>query len=252
MSPTKYLLTGDEMSAQIGEVEKLSKELITYIPNAQKAKSQPAKEILFASFAERVLGVRPEEFSEKMETPVASKLWLVKGRVDAVFGNLLIEFKVDLDKELDDAKDELKKYFQSFKEKFPSTHYVGIATDGTRFRVFKPVFNAKGAVQSIEQIDSLDLEKEQSHPEKIFLWFDSYLYVSEKIVPTTDDHRRRFGVESPTFAFMLDEEVAKEIESHFRELVEDAAKSGKPIPKQSNVYEGIVKKGWESVKRSRK
>ena len=36
------------------------------------------------------------------------------------------------------------------------------------------------------------------------------------------------------------------------ELANDAAKSGKPIPKQSNVYEEIVKRGGESVKRNRK
>jgi len=53
-------------------------------------------------------------------------------------------------------------------------------------------------------------------------------------------------------SFTLDEEVAKEIENHFRELVEDAAKSGKPIPKQSNIYEEIVKKGWESAKRGKR
>lgn len=53
-------------------------------------------------------------------------------------------------------------------------------------------------------------------------------------------------------SFTLDEEVAKEIDGYLRELVGEAAKSGKPIPKQSNVYEEIVKKGWESVKRSRK
>ena len=33
------------------------------------------------------------------------------------------------------------------------------------------------------------------------------------------------------------------------ELVSDAARLGKPIPKQSNVYEEIVRKGWEQVKR---
>jgi hypothetical protein len=53
-------------------------------------------------------------------------------------------------------------------------------------------------------------------------------------------------------SFTLDEEVAKEIDGYLRELVGEAAKSGKPIPKQSNVYGEIVKKGWESVKRSRK
>lgn len=53
-------------------------------------------------------------------------------------------------------------------------------------------------------------------------------------------------------SFTIDEQVAKEIDGYLRELVSEAAKSGKPIPKQSNVYEEIVKKGWESVKRSRK
>jgi hypothetical protein len=32
----------------------------------------------------------------------------------------------------------------------------------------------------------------------------------------------------------------------------EAAKSGKPIPKQSNVYEEMVRKGWEVVKKERK
>jgi hypothetical protein len=53
-------------------------------------------------------------------------------------------------------------------------------------------------------------------------------------------------------SFTLDEAIAKKIYGYLRELVTDAAKSGKSIPKQSNVYEEIVKKGWESVKRSRK
>ena len=53
-------------------------------------------------------------------------------------------------------------------------------------------------------------------------------------------------------SFTIDEQVAKEIDGYLRELVSDAAKSGKPIPKQSNVYEEIVKRGWESVRRSRK
>ncbi len=96
------------MVTKISEVDILKRELTTYLPNTQKAKSQPAKEILFVSFDERVFKIKPEEFSEKMETPVTSKLWLVRGKIDAVFGNLIIEFKVDLDRELDAAKDELE------------------------------------------------------------------------------------------------------------------------------------------------
>jgi len=53
-------------------------------------------------------------------------------------------------------------------------------------------------------------------------------------------------------SFTIDEQVAKEIDGYLRELVSEAAKSGKPIPKQSNVYEEIAKKGWESMRRTRR
>lgn len=50
----------------------------------------------------------------------------------------------------------------------------------------------------------------------------------------------------------IDQEMAREIDLYHREIVVDAAKTGKPIPKQSNVYEEIVKKGWESIKNERR
>lgn len=53
-------------------------------------------------------------------------------------------------------------------------------------------------------------------------------------------------------SFTLDEEVAKDVANYHRDLVAEALKSNRPIPKLSNIYEEIVKKGWESMKRSRK
>ena len=50
----------------------------------------------------------------------------------------------------------------------------------------------------------------------------------------------------------LDEELAKEIDGYLRDLVKEAADSAERIPKQSNVYEEIVRKGWEVVKKERK
>ena len=38
----------------------------------------------------------------------------------------------------------------------------------------------------------------------------------------------------------IDEDLAKEMDSYFRKPVAEAAKSGKPFPKISNVYEEIV------------
>jgi hypothetical protein len=53
-------------------------------------------------------------------------------------------------------------------------------------------------------------------------------------------------------SFTLNEGLAKEIDGYLRRLVTNAARSGKPIPKQSNVYEEIARKGWEAVKKNRK
>jgi len=49
----------------------------------------------------------------------------------------------------------------------------------------------------------------------------------------------------------IDGDLAKEIDAYLRKLVVEAARSGKPIPKQSNVYEEIVRRGWEAVKREK-
>ena len=50
----------------------------------------------------------------------------------------------------------------------------------------------------------------------------------------------------------IDKEIADEIDAYHRKLVVEAAKSGKPIPKQSNVYDEIVRKGWDTMKKRKK
>jgi hypothetical protein len=50
----------------------------------------------------------------------------------------------------------------------------------------------------------------------------------------------------------IDGSVAAEVDAYFRKLVAEAAKSGKPIPKVSNVYDEIVRRGWEQPKKEGK
>lgn len=47
----------------------------------------------------------------------------------------------------------------------------------------------------------------------------------------------------------IDSKIAKEIDEYYREKVKEAATQGDSIPKLSNVYEEIIAKGWESVKK---
>ncbi len=47
----------------------------------------------------------------------------------------------------------------------------------------------------------------------------------------------------------IDSKIAGEIDEYYRERVKEAATQGDNIPKLSNVYEEIIAKGWESVKK---
>lgn len=50
----------------------------------------------------------------------------------------------------------------------------------------------------------------------------------------------------------IDERTAKEIDDYFRSLVVQKAKSGEPIPNLSNIYEEVIKKGWEAARKERR
>ncbi|MCV0400161.1 MAG: N-6 DNA methylase [Nitrosarchaeum sp.] len=183
-------------------LEDIEKELPVYTSTIKDKYSENSKAMYFSSFITKMFNVEPAEID--MEVPTKSFFLGLRGRIDALLGHLILEFKKDLRNSIEEAKEELIKYLQSYHEKFPEEDYIGIATDGILFKVFQPIFDfsehhEKVAVKGLEEIDSLDLEIERE-PEKIFLWFDSYLFSADKITPTSLDIKKRFGVLSPTYA----------------------------------------------------
>lgn len=183
-------------------IDELGELLPKFVKNARDARSQPAKQILFTKFLDDIFDIQPEDLD--MEVPVTSKVMLVRGRIDTVFGDLIIEFKVSLERELEDAHTELIKYFQAFREKYPKQKFVGIATDDLSFIVYRPKIE-NNLVTDIIEIDRLDLDERMKEPEFVYLWFDAYFFVSKKVIPTSTDIRKRFGIDSPTFHSFVDE-----------------------------------------------
>lgn len=178
----------------------LKKELPFYINDVKNKHSENSKSMAFSSFIQKVFGIQPSELD--FEVSVDSKIMQLKGRIDAVFGNMLIEFKRDLSKGLDDAKEELKKYFQAYHEKFPGSKYIGIANDGILFKVYQPIKH-NDVVTELEEIGSINLET--STPEDVFNWFDGYFFTSSKIIPTSEHLKQSFGINSPTYAVIRQE-----------------------------------------------
>lgn len=185
-------------------IHRLREHLPNYLSQVKQRTTQTSRMVLFADFLQKVFDVSLEEFSRQMERAVVSKVLLVRGRIDAVFGGLVIEFKVNLVRELETAKEELVKYLQSLLEERPTQSYLGMATDGVAFRVYKPKIDTELRVAELTEIDALDLSREDDL-EKIYLWFDAYLFAAQMVPPTTEDLKRRFGAGSPTFAFVQDE-----------------------------------------------
>ena len=47
----------------------------------------------------------------------------------------------------------------------------------------------------------------------------------------------------------IDSRIAREIDDYYREKVKEAATQGENIPKLSNIYEEIIAKGWDIIRR---
>jgi hypothetical protein len=66
---------------------------------------------------------------------------VLKGKVDNLYGNLVIEFERDLGKMLPEAKEQLQKYMACLwsEEEERKVNYLCLATDGIDFHVFHRV-----------------------------------------------------------------------------------------------------------------
>lgn len=103
-------------------------QLASYYEQAAAAakKHHDTRRALFLNFLRESFNVDPHEVELERRIRVDE----VRGRIDALFRNIIVEVKSDFDRERDDAKRELKKYFAA--QARPSD-YIGILTDGRRF-----------------------------------------------------------------------------------------------------------------------
>jgi len=189
-----FNLMSDQMSSS-------SLSLINYIEMAKKTQTHPGKLAVLARLLEEVFGVRLEDLLPGIEKKIGSRILGVRGRVDLLYSNVIFEIKVDLEKELEDAKEELKKYFQALLEANPNAKLVGVATDVINFKAFIPIVE-NGIVKDVKEVSSISVEK--ASPAEAILWLDSYIFSKPKIKPTATDLRVRFGSGSPTYAIAIE------------------------------------------------
>ncbi|MBI4334379.1 MAG: N-6 DNA methylase [Chloroflexi bacterium] len=111
----------------------------------------------------------------------------VHGRIDALLGRTLFEFKSDLRREGGEAGARLPAYL-SQREKETGAHFVGVATDGADFTSYE-----------LRDGILLALESFRNSPDKpgnardLVAWLGSVVAVGKELPPNSQDVRRELG-----------------------------------------------------------
>ncbi|MBI4282733.1 MAG: N-6 DNA methylase [Chloroflexi bacterium] len=122
----------------------------------------------------------------------------VHGRIDALLGRTVFEFKADLRRELRDAERKLPDYL-SQREAETGEHFVGITADGAMFIPYK--LRAGKLRQLPPHTTSVE------HPRDLLAWLSSAVAVSADLEPTPETVQRELGRNSLAW-FLAREELA--------------------------------------------
>lgn len=166
------------------EFESRFQEYLGHIEEAKLRKAHHDQlRSIFIGFLTQAFSVRYEEFELEKGVKAAK----VRGFIDALYQDIVFEFKRDLNAEREKGLAELTSYLYSLRD---GTHF-GVLTDGLLFEVYILKEN------KLEQIDSIALKTLSS--DETFIWFDAFLFSEKEITPTSQDIVKRFGDTSAVF-----------------------------------------------------
>ena len=159
-----------------------------YLAAIREAKNKGASHdylrSVFIDFARKSFNVDPVD----VELEKGIKGTTLRGSIDALYQDIVFEFKRDLKIERDKGKEELERYLRSLGNK---QVYFGVLTDGLIFEAY--LLQDDG----LAKIDEVNLEKLST--EDAFLWFDAFLFSEKELAPSSQDVVKRFGDTSPVF-----------------------------------------------------
>lgn len=171
--------------------ESFATELGDYIDRIAEAhaKDQPERHLshLFLGFISDAFGVKYQDI--ELERHITMSKVQKHGYIDALIGDLIIEFKRNIKTQTGRNLEQLQSYMRDM----PDSHrYIGMLTDGIDFRTF--ILDEAGIAKEIDGFNIASADAEA-----VFLWLDAYLFSRQEIEPTADDMVQRFGINSPTF-----------------------------------------------------
>jgi len=194
-----------------------SERLAQYLVETNKVHTEASKAHYFLIFIRDIFSDIDAKYSYQLfpylENYLRNKKGTlgIRGRADALLGNLIIEFKDELTVgKLKTAKEELTKYisiiWSNEKEK---PKYLLIATDGIQIYVYRPklvhmkLFESEADTEitpdriSLEPLSRIKLDRVDEND--VYIWLDRYFLYRQLQLPTTENFLNTFGKESPVF-----------------------------------------------------
>jgi len=164
-------------------------EFENYLQATEVANTHAGKLIAFSEFLNSIFGVSSYDIVPNVEQYIKSGgILALKGRMDFRLGKTIIEFKINLSKELKVGLEEITRYTTILRKKGEKIGHC-IITDGKTFKVF----SMKEDPREIREIDFTTV-----HYDKAIGFLDTYLF-SEKKIPTAIDLNMKFGPGSIVF-----------------------------------------------------
>ena len=186
--------------------------LAKYLYEISRAGSEAGRAFHFLEFVRGVYKEVDMEYLERLHPDLErhiklkNKTLMVRGRVDAFLGNLIIEFEQNLDvAKLEEARSQLKRYVsilwsQNAKVRTP---YLAMAGDGNNFIVYRPrtrIIEGNTVLPEavlLDEIDRIDLRR--TKPGDAFAWIDRYVLYRTRQPATAENISREFGLDGPAF-----------------------------------------------------
>ena len=121
----------------------------------------------------------------------------VAGRIDALAGNVILEFKDSLTAgKLDDARNQLRRYAGIFHDKGDARRYTLIATDGASFQAFYWDGKSPGLTESTAKF-----KLDGAGWQRSFFWLDDWIAsrLHGAASPDAESIAKRLGTQSPSY-----------------------------------------------------
>lgn len=178
-----------------------AQSLRSYLREVKATNSEIGKRERFASLLgtlfpnQREVGIyaRGAETSLRIKMPEKNKT----GRADTIYGSAIVEFEKDLKKTLAEAERQLREYVAGIWQSEPLSrrNLDAVATDGVRWRIYRPILPENAAL--IPENIELELRREIPLKEEtlndFYRWLDIFLFRQPRLEPTSEAIREDFG-----------------------------------------------------------